>query len=298
MRTERVVVFGGAGFLGRRLVRRLLTRGVPVTIASRHPSIAGMTADAEEGEPRLLKVDIRDSRVLARALEGVHAVVNCVGLYNETPTESFHDIHVEGARNIAEAVRDSGIRRLIHISGIGVDPKSASAYVRARTEGEYAVRSIFPDAVILRPSAMFSRDGAFFGALETIVRYMPIIPMFGDGSTRLQPVYAGDVAEAICRAIEDDQTAGTIFELGGAEIFNYHEILERLAARSGRRRLFLPVPFALWSVLARIASMLPRPPLTLAQVALLRNDNVVSDGVATFADICIKPHSATAMGLV
>ena len=145
---------------------------------------------------------------------------------------------------------------------------------------------------------MFSRDGAFFGALDTIVRYMPIIPMFGDGSTRLQPVYVGDVAEAICRAFEDEKTVGTIFELGGAETFSYREILERLAARSGKRRLFLPVPFTLWSVLTHIASILPHPPLTLAQVELLKSDNVVSDGVATFTDLDIEPHSAIEMGLV
>ena len=291
--TKRVVVFGGTGFLGRRLVDRLLARDISIAIASRHSS-----SDAEDVELRMVQVDIRDKSELAQALEGAYAAVNCVGLYHETRSESFHDIHVVGARNIADAARDSGVRRLIHISGIGVDPKSTSTYIRARTEGEYAVRSIFPDAVILRPSAMFSRDGAFFGALDTIVRYMPIIPMFGDGSTRLQPVYVGDVAEAICRAIEDEKTAGTIFELGGAEIFSYREILERLAARSGQRRLFLPVPYTLWSVLARIASILPHPPLTLAQVALLRNDNVVSDGVATLADLGIEPHSATEMGLV
>lgn len=201
-RVKRVVVFGGAGFLGRRLVDRLLARDISVTVASRQSS-----PDTKDAEPRLLQVDIRDKLALARVLEGAYAAVNCVGLYHETRTDSFHDVHVVGAQNIAEAALDSGVPRLVHISGIGVDPKSKSTYVRARTEGEYAVRSVFPDAVILRPSAMFSRDGAFFGALDTIVRYMPIIPMFGNGSTQLQPVYVGDVAEAICRAIEDEKTS-------------------------------------------------------------------------------------------
>lgn len=292
-RVKRVMVFGGTGFLGRRLVERLLSRNISVVVASRRPS-----PDVKDVEPCLVQIDIRDKRALTQALEGVYAAVNCVGLYHETRTDSFHDIHVVAAQNIAEAARDSGVPRLIHISGIGVDLKSTSTYIRARTEGEYAVRSVFPDAVTLRPSAMFSRDGAFFGALGKIVRYMPIIPMFGDGSTRLQPVYVGDVAEAICKAIEDENTAGTIFELGGAETFSYREILERLAARVGQRRLFLPVPFTLWSVLARIASMLPHPPLTTAQVELLKTDNVVSDGVATFTDLGIEPQSATEMGLI
>ncbi|MGE4611715.1 MAG: complex I NDUFA9 subunit family protein [Paracoccaceae bacterium] len=292
-RTKRVVVFGGTGFLGRRLVSRLLDRNNLVTTASRQSS-----TDAKDVEPRLVQVDIRDKSSLTQALEGAYAAVNCVGLYHETRTESFHDIHVVGAGNIAEAVRDFGVERFIHISGIGVNPKSTSSYIRARTEGEYVVRSILPEAVILRPSAMFSQDGAFFGILDTIVRYMPVIPIFGDDSTRLQPVYVGDVAEAICRTIEDEKSAGIMFELGGAEIFSYREILERLAARSGQRRLFLPVPFALWSALARLASILPHPPITLAQVELLRNDNVVHGGAATLTDLGIEPHSATEMGLV
>ena len=137
--TKRVLVFGGTGFFGRRLVDRLLARDISVVIATRHSS-----SDTKDGEPRLLQVDIRDKNELTQALEGAYAAVNCVGLYHETRTDSFHDIHVVGARNIAEAARDSGTRRLVHISGIGVDPKSTSTYIRARTEGEYAVRSIFP----------------------------------------------------------------------------------------------------------------------------------------------------------
>ena len=298
MRTEDVVVFGGAGFLGRRVVRRLIGRGIPVTIASRRPDIPSLATGALDRAFRFVQADVRDRDALVGVLQGARAAVNCVGLYLETRTETFRDVHVVGARAFAEVARASGVRRLVHISGIGVDRDSASAYVRARAEGEDAVRSVFPDAVILRPSAMFSRDRAFFGALEAIVRLTPVVPLFGDGGTRLQPVHVGDVAEAVCRAIEDDQAAGTVFELGGVEVFTYREILERLAARAGRRRLFLPVPFALWRALARMASLLPRPPLTPAQVALIQEDNVVGDGVATFSELGLSPCSPTTMGMV
>jgi NADH dehydrogenase len=298
MRTEEVVVFGGAGFLGRRVVGRLIARGMPITIASRNPETPSLAADASDREFRIVQADVRDRNALGHALKGAQAAVNCVGLYVETRTESFHDVHVEGARAVAEIARACGVRRLVHISGVGVDRDSASAYIRARAEGEDVVRSVFPDAAILRPSAMFSRDGAFFGALEAIVRHMPVIPLFGDGGTRLQPVHVGDVAEAVCRALVDDQAVGTVFELGDPEIFTYREILERLAAHAGRWRLFLPVPFALWWALARVASLLPRPPLTPAQVTLMRRNNVVGDGVATFSELGIRPRSSIAMGMV
>ncbi len=297
-----VIVLGGTGFLGRRVVRKLLEHGRTVGVATRFPEKVarptGNRAGNRDRGGRLVQVDLRDRDTLTHALEGAGAVINCVGLYVETRTESFRDVHVEGARAVAEIAKAQGVRHLVHISGIGVDRGSPSAYVRTRAEGEGDVRRAFPAATILRPSAMFSRDGAFFGALDAIVRRLPVVPLFGNGGTRLQPVLAGDVAEAVCRAIERDRAPGSVFELGGPEVFTYREILERLAARAGRRRLLLPVPFALWRTLAAMARPLPRPPLTPAQVALMQRDNVVGDGVATFADLSIAPLSAIAMGLV
>ena len=232
-----VIVLGGTGFLGRRVVRKLRERGRTVGVATRFPDKVARLTDSRDHGIRLVQVDLRDRDTLTRALEGAAAVINCVGLYVETSMESFRDVHVEGAHAVAEVARAQGVERLIHISGIGVDPRSPSAYVRARTEGEDQVRRAFPAATILRPSAMFSRDGAFFGPLETIIRRLPVVPLFGDGSTRLQPVHVGDVAEAACRALESDKAPGTTFELGGPEVFTYREILERLAGRVGRRRL-------------------------------------------------------------
>jgi NADH dehydrogenase len=205
-------------------------------------------------------------------------------------------VHVEGARAVAEIARARGVRHLVHISGIGADRGSPSAYVRARAEGEDDVRRAFPAATILRPSAMFSRDGAFFGALDAIVRRLPVVPLFGNGRRRLQPVLVGDVAEAACRALERDGASGKVFELGGPEVFSYREILERLAARAGRRRLFLPVPFALWRSLAAIASPLPRPPLTPAVVALMQRDNVVGD--ARTGHDTVRHHCCAGRGRV
>ncbi|PWE33891.1 complex I NDUFA9 subunit family protein [Maritimibacter sp. 55A14] len=292
------IVFGGTGFLGNRVVRDLRNHGFRVGIATRFPQKAVQFADGNDHGTRLIRIDLRDHDSLRRAVEGASAVINCIGFYIETRTELFRDVHVDGARAIAAAAKTQGLRDLIHLSGIGADPRSPSAYIRARAEGEEEVRRAFPAATILRPSVMFSRDGAFFGDLDAIIRNLPVVPLFGDGRTRLQPVHVGDVAKAIRRALELGDARGRVFELGGPDCFTYRDILQRLAARANRRRLLLPLPFAFWWALAAGASLLPRPPLTPAQVALMQHDNVVGDGVATFADLSIAPRSATELGLL
>ncbi|WP_136659150.1 complex I NDUFA9 subunit family protein [Nitratireductor sp. XY-223] len=298
MAGQEVIVLGGTGFLGRRVVRKLQEHGYAVCVATRSPEKLSQLSSHWDRPVRPVQIDLSDPDVLDRALRGARAVVNCIGLYVETRTETFRDVHVDAARRIAEIVKAAGDCQLIQISGIGVCRDSPSAYVRARAEGEEVLRRICPEATILRPSVMFSRDGAFFGDLDAILRRLPVVPLFGDGSTRLQPVYVGDVAEAICRVLDRDGATGKVYELGGPEIFTYREILMRLAARAGRRRLFLSVPFMAWRALAILADLLPNPPLTPGQVALMQKDNLVGDAVATFADLSIAPRSATAMNLL
>ncbi|HUF86735.1 MAG TPA: NAD-dependent epimerase/dehydratase family protein [Thermohalobaculum sp.] len=288
-----VVVLGGTGFLGRRVVGALLARGRPVAVGTRDPAGA-----AAQGLPNPVRVDLRDPASLGRAFAGAAAVVNCVGLYVERGAETFRAVHVEGAGAAAGAAAAAGVRRFVHVSGIGADRASGSAYIRARAEGEAAVRAAFPAATILRPGALFAEDGGLFAALAPIVARLPVLPLFGDGSTRLQPVHAGDVAEAAARALEADAAPGTTYELGGPEDFSYREILVRLAARAGRRRLYLPVPFALWHGLAAAACVLPSPPITPAQVALMRRDNVAGADMPGLAELGIAPRAASALGLV
>ena len=289
-----VCVLGGEGFLGRAIVQELLAHGFSVCIASRR---AGNFTSATSGVQHL-KLDITEEATFEDAFKTADAVVNCVGLYVETPQLSFQAVHVDGARRVAERARGAGVGKFIQISGIGVDPNSKSAYVKARADGEDAVRNAFPDATILRPSAMFDREGAFFGALEAMARALPVVPLFGDGATRLQPVYVGDVAQAVRRVLDTENVDSRVFELGGPDIYTFREILQRAATRCDRRRLFLQIPFWVWRSLARVASVLPKPPLTMAQVVLMENDNVVGDDVGTFADLSISPKSAADMGLV
>jgi NADH dehydrogenase len=298
MAEREVIVLGGTGFLGRRVVRRLLGYGHSVGVGTRFPEKVTRLSTRWKLEAHPVPVDLTDQEALRTTLSGALAVINCVGLYVETHKDTFQAVHVDGARAVAECVKEAGDCKLVHLSGIGASLSSPSAYIRARAEGEEAVRNACPAATILRPSAMFSRDGAFFGDLDAIVRLLPVVPLFGDGATRLQPVFVGDVAEAACRLLDPNAAAGSVFELGGPEIFSYREILKRLAARAGRHRVFLPVPFLIWRGLAALLNRLPNPPLTPAQVALMQSDNIVGDEVSTFADLALLPRSAAAMDLV
>jgi uncharacterized protein YbjT (DUF2867 family) len=295
---RKAIVLGGTGFLGTRVVQELRSHGFTVSIATRFPEKAAQSNDNWENEICLVRIDLSDPCSLELAFKGASAVINCIGFYIESRTESFGDVHVAGARKIAEAAMSKGVQNLIHISGIAAKRDSPSAYVRARADGEEDVRRAFPGATVLRPSVMFSRGGAFFGELNALVRRLPVVPLFGNGNTRLQPVHVGDVASAVSHTLVQVDARGRVYELGGPDVFTYREILQRLARRAGKRRLFLPLPFSLWWSLAAVTRLLPSPPLTPAQVALMQQDNVVGENVATFADLSIAPQSAIALDLV
>lgn len=287
MTNQLITVFGGTGFLGSTIVHHLVESGVTVRIAARHPYAPDLAG--AKGQIQLQTADVCDEDSVAESVNGATGVVNAVGLYVERGKTTFEAIHVEGAARVARQSRATGIRQLVHISGIGADPASPSKYVRARAFGEQRVHGAFPDAVILRPSVLFGPNDAFLGSLKAVTR-LPVVPLFGKGTTRLQPVYVEDVARAVLQALETPEAAGRIFELGGARIYNYREIVERVLAHFDRRRRLLPVPFAVWRLLARIASLLPNPPLTPDQVMLMETDNVVGTGVGTFNDLSIKPY--------
>lgn len=281
-----ITVFGGTGFLGRAILRRLVEAGARVRVAARRP--ASLPDDLSGDRVEQLAADIRDPDAVARAVQDADGVVNAVSLYAERAGNTFQDIHVEGAENLARGARDAGVERLVHVSGIGVDEDSPSAYVRARARGERCVREIFPEAVVLRPSVLFGPGDAFLAALKSVT-LAPVIPLFGRGDTRLQPVFVDDVARAVERSLEDPGAPGRIFELGGAQVLTYREVVEAVLAHLGRRRVLVPVPFSAWRMLAGAVSVLPGPPLTRDQVILMQSDNRVSGELPTFADLGHEP---------
>jgi uncharacterized protein YbjT (DUF2867 family) len=292
MTTARIVtVFGGTGFLGRRVVRRLRERAFTVRVASRHADQTRELFPGDHPDLLLIAADIHDEPSIASAIAGAYGTVNAVSLYVEHGNETFQSVHVDAAARLARLSREAGLQRLVHVSGIGADAASPSPYIRSRGEGEYAVRSAFAGATLIRPAVMFAPDDAFLNTILKLLRQLPAYPMFGHGATRLQPAHVEDVAEAMVRALERDDTRNATIECGGPRVYTYEELLRTVAGAGGLQARLIPVPFAAWHALAWMAEALPHPALTRNQVELMEIDTVVSQDALTLADMGISPKS-------
>src|SRR6476660_7296165 len=280
-----VAVFGGTGFLGRRVVRHLRKRGFSVRIASRHPDRGDELFALDDPQLQSVEADIHDEQSVARTLAGVYGVVNAVSLYVEHGTETFQSLHVERAQRLATQAYQAGVERLVHVSGIGADAASPSRYIRKRGEGELAVRAAFANALLIRPAVMFGTDDVFLTTILKLLRQLPIYPMFGRGRTRLQPVYVEDVAEAVVRVMWRAETPSKFFEFGGPRVYSYEEFLRAVAHQAGLAPLLVPIPFAVWRALAWVSQILPGPPLTRNQVELMQIDTVSSPEVPGFVEL-------------
>jgi len=290
-----VTVFGGTGFLGRRIVRHLRSRGFPVRTASRHPDRGHRLFGPDDPQLQSVGADIHDERSVADALAGACGTVNAASLYVEHGQETFQSVHVEAALRIAAQAHRAGVDRLVHISGIGADAASPSRYVRKRGEGELAVRAAFAEALFVRPAVMFGPDDTFLTTILKLLRQLPVYPMFGRGLTRLQPAYVEDVAEAIGRTMQRADTPATIFEFGGPHVYSYEEFLRVVAHQAGIAPRLIPIPFAVWHALAWASEILPSPLLTRNQVELMQIDTVASPKMPGFAELGISPHSVGAI---
>jgi len=284
-----VTVFGGTGFLGSKIVWQLASAGLATRVAVRHPDGISKLEVSGQGEILPVYADVRDESSVALAIKGSDAAINCVGLYIEHGAETFEAIHELGALNVAHQATVFGIDCLVHISGIGADLQSKSRYVRSRAKGELLVSDVFPRATILRSSAIFGPDDRFLNTLAEIARISPVLPLFGHGHTKLQPVYVCDVALAVLKALQNGASRGKTYELGGPRTYTYRALLELLLSHMKRQRLLLPLPFAIWRALSVVAAALPAPPITYAQVALMEHDNVVPKSALSFDELNVKP---------
>jgi NADH dehydrogenase len=275
-----VTVFGGSGFLGRYAVEALALDGWRVRAAVRRPELAGhLQPLGEVGQIYAVQANVRYPDTVARAMTSAEAVVNLVGIRAEQGRQTFEGVHVAGAQAIARAARETGARSLVHVSAIGASPKSSSRYARTKAAGEEATLQEFPQSVILRPAIAFGPEDRLFNRFAALARFSPVLPLIGGGRIGLQPVYAGDVGAAIAAACSGKGDAHATYEVGGPEAITFRQLLDRTLQWSGRRRLYLPMPFWLAKLTAIMMKPLPAGlrPFTADEIRLLETDNIVGE---------------------
>ncbi|MGB7101234.1 MAG: complex I NDUFA9 subunit family protein [Xanthobacteraceae bacterium] len=271
-----VTVFGGSGFLGRHVVRALANRNYLIRVAVRRPELTGYLQPlGRVGQIHAVQANVRFPQSIEAAVRDADVVINLVGILFERGRQRFDAVQAEGAGAVAQAANAAGAR-LIHVSAIGADENSVSDYARSKAVGERLVMAAQPQAIITRPSIVFGPEDDFFNRFAALARISPALPLPGGGHTRFQPVFAGDVAEAIARAVDGKVKSGTVYDFGGPDVLTFKELMEFTLATIERRRLLLPIPFAVMKLQAAFLQFLPEPPLTPDQVELLKSDNVVS----------------------
>ena len=300
MAAKLVTIFGGSGFVGRHTVRALARAGYRVRVAVRRPHTAHFLRPlGDVGQVELVQANIRDDNSVRAAVDGADVVINLVGILFEGGKQKFAAVQAEGAGRVGEAAALAGASRFIHVSAIGAEPKSSSKYARSKAQGEELVRASFAEATILRPSIIFGPEDDFFNRFAALARFSPFLPLIGGGNTRFQPVFVGDVADAILRSLEDHGTQGRTFELGGPRVYTFKEVLQYILQVVGRKRLLLPLPFGLAKFQAFFLGLLPNPMLTMDQVELLKSDNVVGltgdETIGTLSDLGIAPKTVDAI---
>lgn len=295
-----VTVFGGSGFVGRYVVQALARTGCRVRVAVRQPHLANFLLPlGGVGQIAPVQANLRYDNSVRRAIDAADGVVNLVGILQASGKQSFRGIQTEGAGIVAEAARDAGARAFVQVSAIGANRSSKSAYARTKADGEERVSAAYPGSIILRPSIIFGQEDEFFNRFASMSRFSPLMPLIGGGGTRFQPVYVGDVAQAVLAGLDGRARSGAPYELGGPTIYSFRELLDMIALYTQRKRAYLPIPFWMAKLMGALTQWVPGAPITVDQVRLLQTDNVVSkDAIAearTLADLGIEPRAVEAI---
>lgn len=290
-------IFGGTGFIGTQVVRELAKRGIVVKVATRVPERAYfLKPSGAVGQIVPVVCDYTDEKSIAEAVKASDYVINCIGvLYERGRRQTFEAVHVDLPEAIAKACNKAGVKRFVHISALGCDV-GTSKYAKSKLAGEKAVMKKYKNATILRPSVVFGEGDAFFNMFAHLSRFLPVLPLIGGGHTKFQPVFVGDVADAVMVALErpalgKHNPQGHIYELGGPDVITFREVYERLFKYTERQRCLVSVPFAIGKIEGFFLQFLPKPLLTPDQVESLKTDTVVSGALPGFADLGLRPKS-------
>jgi NADH dehydrogenase len=289
-----IVVFGGSGFIGRHIVSRLAKTGARIRVAVRNPLLAGRVFPmGDPGQIAAVRCNLTDEKQVAAAVAGADVVINLVGILAESGAQRFDAVQAEGPGIVARAAKAAGVRTFVQMSAIGAEADSDSTYARTKAEGEAAVLENFPNALIVRPSIVFGPEDGFFNRFGALASQLPALPLFGGGVNRMQPVYVGDVADAVAAALARGETG--VFELGGPRVYTFKELMDYVRQVTGRGPALLSIPFWLGKIGAFVAEWLPGQPVTRDQLTLLKRDNVVSPGARGLKELGITPVPAEAV---
>ncbi len=289
-----ITVFGATGFVGRYIVSRLAKHGATIKVVTRSPSSGYFLRQyGSVGQIVPVSCDYSEASI-HQAVSGSDVVINCLGILFEKGKSKFKTVHVDDAAMIAQACAMYKVSRLVHISALGID-ESKSRYAETKREGEKQVRSHFPAATIIRPSVIFGPEDNFFNKFASLSLISPVLPLIAGGNTKFQPVYVGDVADAIVKTVVMDGTAGQVFELGGPEVLSFKDIYQKIFVQTGRKRILVNLPESIARIKAAFLSILPNPPLTGDQITSLKTDNIISADAKTLTDLDISPTALDAI---
>jgi len=290
MKQKIATIFGATGFIGRHLIRRLTEKDFRIIVATRSPYLHGYLKPlGDPGQIDLERVNLFDEKTLKVLLKNSNVVVNLVGILYETRKQKFENIHSKFPELLSKLCNEHGIEKFIHLSALGINEDVKSMYMRTKLQGEKNILNNFDNSIILRPSIVFGHEDNFFNQFASLSQFLPFLPLIGGGQTKFQPIYVGDVAKAIATILETEEIDNKIYELGGAEIFTFQQLMNILLKEIQKRRFLIPIPFSIAKFMARILQLFPKPLITTDQIEMLKEDNVVSNNYGTLRDLNIEP---------
>ena len=290
MKQKIATIFGATGFIGRHLIRRLTEKDFRIIVATRSPYLHGYLKPlGDPGQIDLERVNLFDEKTLKVLLKNSNVVVNLVGILYETRKQKFENIHSKFPELLSKLCNEHGIEKFIHLSALGINEDVKSMYMRTKLQGEKNILNNFDNSIILRPSIVFGPEDNFFNQFASLSQFLPFLPMIGGGQTKFQPIYVGDVAKAIATILETEEIDNKIYELGGAEIFTFQQLMNILLKEIQKRRFLIPIPFSIAKFMARILQLFPKPLITTDQIEMLKEDNVVGNNYGTLLDLNIEP---------